>query len=152
LWPTFLSYAISYILVGVVWVNHHHLLRYVERARPSIIWTNLLFLFFVSLIPFLTAFLAENRLNSFTTALYALEFVLITISFHFLQGNVVSDFGDDPKLRAMARTIKHRNRWALVLYTLAIPAAYIHPYLAFALIFGPTLLYFVPEKVETAAK
>jgi uncharacterized membrane protein len=151
LWPTFLSYAISYILVGVVWVNHHHLLRYVERARPSIIWTNLLFLFFVSLIPFLTAFLAENRLNSFTTALYALEFVLITISFHFLQGNVVSDFGDDPKLRAMARTIKRRNRWALVLYSLAVPAAYIHPYLAFALIFGPTLLYFVPEKVEAAA-
>jgi uncharacterized membrane protein len=110
-----------------------------------------LFLFFVSLIPFLTAFLAENRLNSFTTALYALEFVLITISFHFLQGTVVSDFGDDPKLRAMARTIKRRNRLALVLYALAVPAAYIHPYLAFALIFGPTLLYFVPEKVEAAA-
>src|ERR1700727_2535382 len=122
LWPTFLSYAISYVLVGVVWVNHHHLLRYVERARPSIIWTNLVFLFFVSLIPFLTAFLAENRLNSFTTALYA--------------------FGDDPKLRAMARTIKRRNRLALLLYTLAIPAAYVHPYFAFALIFGPTLFYF----------
>ena len=152
LWPTFLSYAISYVLVGVVWVNHHHLLRYVERARPSIIWTNLVFLFFVSLIPFLTAFLAENRLNSFTTALYAFEFVLITISFHFLQGLVVSGFGDVPKLRAMARTIKRRNRLALLLYTLAIPAAYVHPYFAFALIFGPTLFYFFPEKVETHSK
>jgi hypothetical protein len=52
----------------------------------------------------------------------------------------------------MARTIKRRNRWALVLYTLAVPAAYIHPYLAFALIFGPTLLYFVPDAVETVPK
>jgi hypothetical protein len=65
---------------------------------------------------------------------------------------VVSGFGDDPKLRAMARTIKRRNRLALLLYTLAIPAAYVHPYFAFALIFGPTLFYFFPEKVETANK
>jgi uncharacterized membrane protein len=52
LWPTFSAYALSYLFVGVVWVNHHHLLRYVENASPSIIWSSMVFLFFVSLIPF----------------------------------------------------------------------------------------------------
>jgi uncharacterized membrane protein len=152
LWPTFVSYVVSYLFVGVVWVNHHHLLRYVERVCPLVIWANLLFLFFVSLIPFFTAYLAENRLNSFTTALYSFEFVLITLSFNFLQGTVAREFGDNAKLQAMASGSKRRNRLALVLYALAIPAAYVQPYLSFALIFGVTLLYFVPDAVETFAK
>ncbi|HEY0701740.1 MAG TPA: TMEM175 family protein [Candidatus Acidoferrales bacterium] len=152
LWPTFLSYVISYLFVGVVWVNHHHLLRYVERVCPLVIWANLLFLFFVSLIPFLTAYLAENRLNSFTTALYSFECVLINLSFHYLQGTVVREFGDDPRLQAMARGLKRRNRLALLAYALAVPAAYLQPYISFALIFGVTLLYLVPDAAETFAK
>jgi len=151
LWPTFVSYVVSYLFVGVVWVNHHHLLRYVERVCPLVIWANLLFLFFVSLIPFFTAYLAENRLDSFTTALYSFEFVLINLSFMFLQGTIAREFGDDAKLQAMARRSKRRNWLALMLYALAVPAAYVQPYLAFVLIFAVTLLYLVPDAVETFA-
>src|SRR5271163_373679 len=85
LWPTFLSYALSYLFVGIVWVNHHHVLRYTENADSFVIWTNLAFLFFVSLIPFFTAYLADNRMNSFTTAVYAAEFLAITIAFMFFE-------------------------------------------------------------------
>jgi uncharacterized membrane protein len=151
LWPTFLSYVISYFFVGVVWINHHHLFRYVERVCPTIIWANIVFLFFVSLVPFVTAYLAENRLDSFTTALYALDCVLITISFNFLQGTIAREFGDEPQLQALARGSKRRNRLALVVYTLAIPVAYLRPYLALAMVFGITLMYFVPERAEKFA-
>jgi uncharacterized membrane protein len=69
LWPTFLSYALSYLFVGVFWLNHHHLIHHAEHAEPMVLWANLLALFPVSLIPFSTAYLAENRMAPFATAL-----------------------------------------------------------------------------------
>jgi uncharacterized membrane protein len=152
LWPTFLSYVISFLFVGVVWINHHHLFRYVERVCPTVIWANLAFLFFVSLVPFVTAYLAENRLDAFTTALYAFMCVLITISFTFLQGTIVREFGDDHKLQALARGSKRRNRLALMVYILAIPVAYWQPYASIAMISGVTIMYFFPDAVEKFAK
>jgi uncharacterized membrane protein len=152
LWPTFLSYVISFLFVGVVWVNHHHLFRYVERVCATVIWVNLAFLFFVSLVPFVTAYLAENRLNAFTTALYAGMCVLITISFNFLQGTIVREFGDDQKLQALAHGAKRRNRLALLVYTLAIPVAYVQPYVSIAMISGVTMMYFFPDAAEKFAK
>ncbi len=152
LWPTFLSYVISFLFVGVVWVNHHHLFRYVERVCATVIWANLAFLFFVSLVPFVTAYLAENRLNAFTTALYAGMCVLITISFNFLQGTIVREFGDDQKLQTLARGSQRRNWLALMIYILAIPMAYVQPYVSIAMISGVTLMYFFPDAAEKFAK
>jgi len=80
----FLSYGLSYLFVGTVWINHHHLLRYTERAEPKVIGANLVLLLFVSLIPFFTAYMAETRMDPLTTALYAGIFLSITISFHVL--------------------------------------------------------------------
>lgn len=65
---TFFSYGLSYLFVGVIWINHHHLIRHTERAELALIWANLFLLFFVSLIPFFTAYMAEKE-DSFTTAL-----------------------------------------------------------------------------------
>jgi uncharacterized membrane protein len=81
--PTFSSYALSYLFVGVLWVNHPHLLRYAESATPPVLWPNLALLFFVSLIPFSTSYMAENRMASFTAAPYALIFLRITLAFIF---------------------------------------------------------------------
>jgi uncharacterized membrane protein len=149
IWPTFLSYALSYLLVGVVWVNHHHLLRYPERPDLWVIWANLAFLFFVSLIPFFTSYMAENHLNSFTTALYAGVFLLITISFMFLQRAITRRFREGIELKAGERAA---NWLALALYLLAIPAAYLHPAISLALIFGVAVLYFVPEAFHRVAR
>ena len=103
LWPTFLSYALSYLFVGTFWVNHHHLLHHTERAEPGVIWANLLVLFFVSLIPFFTAYMAESRMEPFTTAVYAGIFWLITIAFMILQNTIARQFGSNSELRAMDR-------------------------------------------------
>jgi uncharacterized membrane protein len=149
MWPVFFSYALSYLFVGVVWINHHHLIRHTERAEPGVIWANLLLLFFVSLIPFFTAYMAE-RMDSFTTALYAFIFLLVTISFMLFQNVIARQFGHDPDLRTMDQAGRKRNWLALILYAVAIPAAYLHPAFSLALVVAVSALYFVPEANRTA--
>ena len=145
LWPTFAAYSVSYLFVGVVWVNHHHLLRYTDSAEASIIWPNFLLLFLVSLIPFSTSFLAESRAQPFPTALYALVFLLITIAFSIFQLAVNQQVGDDAELQPKIEASTRRNWIALLVYALAIPAAYIRPVLSLALIVGVSALYLVPD-------
>ena len=62
LWPTGLSYVISYLFIAIVWVNHHHLFGYAEAATPRLVWSNFAHLFSVSLIPFTTEWIADGRL------------------------------------------------------------------------------------------
>jgi uncharacterized membrane protein len=148
MWPTFFSYALSYLFVGVVWINHHHLIRYTERAGPGVIWANLLLLFCVSLIPFFTAYMADTRMDSFTTALYAGIFTLVTVAFMLFQSMIARQFEGDAGLRAMDRAASKRNWVALGSYAIAIPAAYLHPAVALAIIIGISALYFVPDALK----
>ena len=151
LWPTFAAYALSYLFVGVVWANHHHLLRYAENASPLVIWTSMGFLFFVSLIPFCTAYMAEHRMDSFTTALYAVNFLLITVAFMFFQWAITRQIDLTAMENAAVRVANWRNWIALALYALAVPAAYLHPVISLGLILAVALLYFVPEAVKRVA-
>jgi uncharacterized membrane protein len=152
LWPTFAAYALSYLFVAVVWVNHHHLLRYAEHASAPVIWTNMVFLFFVSLIPFCTAYLAENRMNSFTTAVYAFVFLLITVAFMLFQWSITRQVEMSGAEVAAVRVATQRNWVALLLYGIAIPAAYVHPAIALGLILIVAVLYFLPEAVKRMAR
>jgi len=145
LWPTFLSYALSYLFIGVFWANHHHMLQYAERASHTIIWANLLVLFFVSLIPFFTAYMAENRMQPFTTALYAGVFFLVTVAFMILQKTVANESAPDGESKQRYRTASKRNWIALVAYVFAIFAAWLHPALSLIVIFGIAALYFIPD-------
>jgi uncharacterized membrane protein len=151
LWPTFAAYALSYLFVAVVWVNHHHLLRYTEHASGAVIWTNMVFLFFVSLIPFCTSYMAENRMNSFTTALYAGNFLLITVAFMFFQWAITRQIDMLERESAAVRAATWRNWVALLLYVIAIPAAYLHPAVSLGLILVVAVLYFMPETVKRMA-
>jgi len=148
LWPTFAGYALSYLFVGVVWVNHHHLLRLAGHTEPALIWSNFAFLFTVSLIPFFTAYMAENRMAPFTTACYAAVFLLVTIAFIFFQRSVARPLASDHKLRTMLHAANLRNRIALIAYTLAIPASYLSPILSLAMIFAVSLAYAVPPAIK----
>jgi uncharacterized membrane protein len=152
LWPTFVAYALSYLFVGVVWVNHHHLLRYAENASTAVIWTSMAFLFFVSLIPFCTAYMAEHRMDSFTTALYAFVFLLITVAFMFFQWTVTRQLDMTDAENAAVRVATWRNWIVLLLYAVAIPAAYLNPILSLALILLVALSYFAPEAVKRVSR
>ena len=81
LWPTGLSYAVSYVFIAIVWVNHHHLFGYAEVATPRLVWFNFAHLFSVSLIPFATVWIADSRLAAAPVALYAAIFVLVNVTY-----------------------------------------------------------------------
>jgi uncharacterized membrane protein len=81
LWPTGLSYVVSYLFIAIVWVNHHHLLGYAEDTTPRLVWSNFAHLFSVSLIPITTEWIADSRLAGAPVALYASVFVLVNITY-----------------------------------------------------------------------
>jgi uncharacterized membrane protein len=81
LWPTALSYAVSYLFIAIVWVNHHHLLRFAEQATPRLIWVNFAHLFMVSLVPFSTAWVADTRFAAVPVFVYAAVFVLVNLAY-----------------------------------------------------------------------
>jgi len=147
IWPTFFSYALSYLFVGVVWINHHHLLRHLARVNLAVIWANLCLLFTVSLIPFFTAYMAEKK-DSFATALYSGVFLLVTVTFIIFEGVIARQ----PSMHDSPERGRMRNWVALLGYIVAIPAAYIHPAAALAIIVGISALYFVPDTAKRSTK
>jgi uncharacterized membrane protein len=81
LWPSWLSYAVSYVFVAIVWVNHHHLMRYAVETTPRLIWLTFGHLFSASLLPFATAWMAESELGPQPVAFYAMLFFLVNITY-----------------------------------------------------------------------
>jgi uncharacterized membrane protein len=81
LWPTALSYAVSYLFVAIIWINHHRLLLFAHDATPNLIWWNFAHLFMTSLIPFSTAWIADTRLAASPVLVYAAVFVMVNIAF-----------------------------------------------------------------------
>ena len=81
LWPTGLSYVVSYLFIAIVWVNHHHLFNYAQVATPRLVWSNFAHLFSVSLIPFTTEWIADSRLAPSPVSLYAAVFVLVNVTY-----------------------------------------------------------------------
>jgi uncharacterized membrane protein len=145
LWPTFLSYGLSYLFIAVFWTNHHHLLRYTQLAHHGVIWANLFALFFVSLIPFFTAYMAVNEMMPFATALYAGNFLLVNTTFMILQKVISLQHGADTELQEMDRAANKRNWFAVGLFAIAVPAAYLHPSVSIAIIFCVAAVYFIPD-------
>src|SRR6476619_3708270 len=84
LWPTWLSYAVSYLFIAIVWINHHHLLRYATEATPRLLWFNFAHLFSVSLLPLSTAWMAVSKLAPQPVAFYAAVFFLVNATYVFL--------------------------------------------------------------------
>src|SRR5882724_5314069 len=80
LWPTAISYAVSYLFIAIIWINHHHLLRFVGPPTLRLMWINFVHLFMVSLLPFATAWVARTRLASAPVALYAGLFVCVDVA------------------------------------------------------------------------
>jgi uncharacterized membrane protein len=118
LWPTAVSYAISYLFIAIVWVNHHHLLRFPDVATPRLIWGNFAHLFAVSLMPFSTAWISSTRLGAVPVAFYAAVFFLVNLTYLLLCFEAV-DRAAPQKIEPRARLMM---RWRS-LATLAVFAA-----------------------------
>jgi uncharacterized membrane protein len=147
LWHLFFSYAVSYIFVGVFWANHHYMIRDARVADHKLVGANLFALFTVSLIPFCTAYLAENHMQAFPTALYAGQILLATFAYLILQRVVHAQNASDPDVERKAHVAIKRDWISVIAFVFAVPAAYLHPALSFVLILSGVLCYFLPNKL-----
>ena len=105
LWHTWLSYAVSYLFIAIVWTNHHHLLRYATEATPSLMWFNFAHLFSVSLLPLSTAWMAVSKLAPQPVAFYAAVFFLVNATYIFLIWELIGNLPVD----VVPRRVKENN-------------------------------------------
>ena len=145
LWPTAISYAVSYLFIAIIWINHHYLMRFVGPPRLGLIWINFVHLFMVSLLPFATAWVSRTRLAAYPVAFYAGLFVCIDIAYNVFEREVL--------VRADARQVSERTRRiarrrslvVLASFTTAMLVAFVAPRLAFGLICAALILHLRPE-------
>ena len=146
LWPIFLSYALSFFLVAIYWVNHHQLFTRVEAVNHAILWANNLLLFCISLIPFATAYVGENHISAFPAALYAAVLFVCGLAFMLLAKVIVAAAQGDSTMRALDRAATRKNVIALMVYAVGAALAYVHPALTMICICLVALMYFSPTR------
>ncbi len=142
-WPKFAIYALSFLQAGIYWVNHHGLFNGATRVNSKILWLNLLLLFFLSLIPFATAYAGETEFARFPTALYSLVMLLPALTWNALHGAIAAI---NPSEAEVTRAAKTKGYAALALYVSAVALAYVSPMLSLALILTVAVMYFLPTR------
>jgi len=143
--PKFLSYILSFIIIGIYWTNHHHLWQAVDEVKGSVLWTNLHLLFWLSLIPFVTSWIGENELSTIPVALYGTVLWFSALAYFMLVRSLMSYHSQDSLLaKAVGRDTKGKR--SLIIYTAAIPLAFISPVLAILVYVGVALMWFVPDR------
>jgi uncharacterized membrane protein len=127
LWPTWLSYAVSYLFIAIVWINHHHLMRYATEAMPRLIWFNFAHMFSVSLLPLSTAWMAVSELAPQPVAFYAAVFFLVNTTYIFLIWELIEPNPVDDASRRVRRIMRVRSIATLCLFGLATVVALKYP-------------------------
>jgi uncharacterized membrane protein len=145
LWPTAISYAVSYLFVAIIWINHHHLMRFVETPSPGLIWINFAHLFLVSLLPFATAWIARTRLDSSPMVFYAGLFVCIDIAYNVFERDVLLHADNTQVSQRGRRMARRRSLVVLAAFTLAMLVAIVTPRVGFGLVCTALVLHLRPE-------
>lgn len=143
--PTFLSYVLSFVFVGIYWNNHHHLLHAARHVNGTILWANMHLLFWLSLIPFTTGWMGENEFAELPTALYGVSMLMPALAYFILQSCIVRANGADRGLAdAIGRDIKGKVSLAIVIVGIAL--AFINRWLACASYVLLASLWLIPDR------
>jgi len=142
--PKFGSYVLSFIFLGIYWNNHHHLWQAVEKVQGTVLWANLHLLFWLSLIPFVTSWMGENNFATQPVALYGTVLWLSAFAYYLMVRALMSYHGQNSVL-ARALGDGKKERISLILYTAAIPLAFVRPWIAMTLYITVAILWLVPD-------
>jgi uncharacterized membrane protein len=145
LWPTAVSYVVSYVFIAIIWTNHHYLMRLVGAPTLGLIWINFVHLFTVSLLPFATAWVARTRLASAPVALYAGLFVCIDIAYNVFEREILAHAEAAHVSERTRRLARRRSLGVLAIFASAMGVAFVAPRIGFALICGGLILHIRPE-------
>ena len=143
--PVFLSYVLSYVLLGIYWNNHHHLLQAVRHVNGRIMWANLHLLFWLSLTPFVTAWMGENRFAALPVAAYGGVQMFAGVAYFILTRCLIAHHGKDSAL-ATAVGSDVKGRVSVVLWAAAIPLAFVRPWISGALYVVVAILWLIPDR------
>lgn len=144
-WPTALSYIVSYVLIAIMWINHHFLLGFAKSLTPRVILWSFFHIFCASLVPFATAWMAATRFASVPVFTYAATIVLVNLSYHAFAVEVVPGGEVSDQQKALRRTALSRSYLTLGLFSFAMVLALWFPLVAFAIVTCVLLTYARPE-------
>jgi uncharacterized membrane protein len=143
--PKFLSYILSFIFIGIYWNNHHHLFQAVKQVNGSNLWANSHLLFWLSIIPFATAWMGENNFSTIPVALYGCVLWMSGLAYYILVRTLMAHHGSDSVLvTAIGRDTKGLR--SLYIYSAAIPLAFIASWIAALLYVAVAIMWLVPDR------
>lgn len=143
--PVFFSYVLSFVFVGIYWNNHHHMLHATSKVNGRILWANMHLLFWLSLVPFVTGWMGENNFSTIPVALYGVDMLMAGIAYYLLTHSLITYHGKNSTIsKAIGKDRKGLT--SILLYTIAIPAAFISPWLSLIIYVGVAMMWFVPDK------
>ena len=143
--PTFIAYVLSFVTVGIYWNNHHHMLHTVRYVNGAILWANLHLLFWLSLLPFVTAWSGQNRFSAVPVALYGLVLLMAGIAYYLLSQLLIRSHGRGSTL-AVAVGKDSKGIFSVIMYAMAIPLAFFNNWLAFGTYVVVALIWLVPDR------
>ena len=145
LYPNFLSYALSFVFVGIYWGNHHHLFHTFQNISAGIIWANMNLLFWLSLVPFATGWMGENHFPLWPVVFYGFNLMMSGVAYYILTRTLLSIEGPDSTL-ARALKCDYKGKISVVLYAIAIAAAFYESWISYLIYVGVAGMWLVPDR------
>ena len=143
--PSLLTYVLSFVIVGIYWNNHYHMLHVTDRINGKILWANLHLLFWLSLVPFVTGWMGENHFQPLPTAVYGVVLLLAAVAYRILAQTIIAHQGPQSRLAAaVGKDVK--GLVSPLLYVAAIPLAFVHQGIAEAIYVLVALLWLIPDR------
>ena len=143
--PDFLTYVLSFVLLGIYWNNHHHMLQATDRINGATLWANLHLLFWLSLIPFVTSWMGDNHYAAVPTAVYGVVLLCCGLAYTILLRTILAAQGGTNARLAAAVGSDFKGKLSLAFYVAAIPLAFVHQAIADALYVIVLLIWLVPD-------
>jgi uncharacterized membrane protein len=143
--PVFLSYVLSFLYLGIYWNNHHHMLYTCPKVTGPMLWANLHLLFWLSLIPFATAWMGENRFATVPSALYGVILLMASIAYYILQQLIIASQGTDSLLKKAVGN-DWKGKLSPVIYITAIIMAFWYQWISQSLYVLVALIWLVPDR------
>jgi uncharacterized membrane protein len=143
--PVLILYVLSFVFVAIYWNNHHHLLHAVQHVSGSVLWANNHLLFWLSLVPFVTAWMGENHLAAVPTAAYGVVLLMSAVAYTILQVQLLARAGRDSRL-AKAIGPRAKGKLSLALYVASVPCAFVNTWISDAIFLTVALIWLVPDR------
>jgi uncharacterized membrane protein len=144
--PQFLAYALSFIVVAIMWVNHHHLLHAARHADARLLWSNNNLLFWMSLVPFVTAYMGNSPRDPHAVAPYGVVMFMCGSAFSILRAAISTHHRDNAEMMSYQHRTQSKNIFSVALYAASVPLAFVDVRISFFIYAFVALSYFLPER------